>query len=55
MYPHLLLTYSWGKEEEFMIIKKITDIPVDIIEVNPDQPRRIFGEDELMELTESIK
>ena len=38
-----------------MIIKKITDIPVDIIEVNPDQPRRIFGEDELMELTESIK
>lgn len=38
-----------------MIIKKISDIPVDIIEVNPDQPRRIFGEDELMELTESIK
>jgi ParB family chromosome partitioning protein len=31
------------------------EIPVDIIEVNPDQPRRIFGEDELMELTESIK
>jgi ParB family chromosome partitioning protein len=38
-----------------MIIKKISEIPVDIIEVNPDQPRRIFGEDELMELTESIK
>lgn len=38
-----------------MIIKRVTDIPVDIIDVNPDQPRRIFGEDELMELTESIK
>ncbi len=38
-----------------MIIKKISDIPVDVIEVNPDQPRRVFGEDELMELTESIK
>ena len=38
-----------------MIIKKVTEIPVDIIEVNPDQPRRIFGEDELMELTESVK
>ena len=38
-----------------MNIKKITDIHVDVIEVNPDQPRRIFGEDELMELMESIK
>ena len=38
-----------------MISKKVMDIPVDIIEVNPDQPRRIFAEDELLELTESIK
>lgn len=38
-----------------MNIKRITEIYVDTIEVNPDQPRRIFGEDELMELTESIK
>lgn len=38
-----------------MILKKVTDIPVDIIEVNPDQPRRIFGEEELLELTESIR
>ena len=38
-----------------MIIKKVTDIPVDIIEVNPDQPRRIFAEEELLELTESVK
>ena len=38
-----------------MNIKKITDIHVDVIEVTPDQPRSIFGEDELMELMESIK
>ena len=38
-----------------MINKRVTEIPVDIIEVNPDQPRRIFAEEELMELTESVK
>lgn len=38
-----------------MIMKKVMEIPVDIIEVNPDQPRRIFREEELMELTESVK
>ena len=38
-----------------MVKKKISDIPVDIIEVNPDQPRRNFSEEELLELTESIR
>lgn len=38
-----------------MIIKKVTEIPVDIVDVNPDQPRRVFGEEELLELTESVK
>ena len=38
-----------------MIIKKVSDIPVDMINLNPDQPRKNFGEEELMELTESIK
>lgn len=38
-----------------MLIKKISEIPVDLIDVNPDQPRKNFGEDELLELTESIK
>ena len=38
-----------------MVKKKISDIPVDIIEVNPDQPRRSFSEEELLELTESIR
>lgn len=38
-----------------MLAKKVSEIPVDIIEVNPDQPRKNFDEDELMELCESIK
>lgn len=38
-----------------MILKKVTEIPVDLIEVNPDQPRKVFGEDELLELTESVR
>jgi len=38
-----------------MIIKKVSDIPVDLIEINPDQPRKIFAEEELLELTESVK
>lgn len=38
-----------------MVKKKISDIPVDIIEVNPDQPRRNFSEEELLELAESIR
>jgi len=38
-----------------MIMKKVSEIPVDIIRVNPDQPRKNFGEDELYELCDSIK
>ena len=38
-----------------MIIKKVSEIPVDLINVNPDQPRKNFGEDELYELCDSIK
>ena len=38
-----------------MLIKKVTEVPVDMIETNPDQPRKNFGEDELLELSESIK
>lgn len=38
-----------------MLIKKVSEIPVDFIDVNPDQPRKKFGEDELLELAESIK
>ena len=38
-----------------MIMKKVSEIPVDLISVNPDQPRRVFGEEELYELSDSIK
>ena len=38
-----------------MIMKKVSEIPVDLISVNPEQPRRVFGEDELYELSDSIK
>lgn len=38
-----------------MLIRKVSEIPVDMIETNPDQPRKNFGEDELLELCESIK
>ena len=37
-----------------MWIKKVTDIPVDLIVTNPDQPRKSFGEEELLELRDSI-
>lgn len=38
-----------------MLIKKVTDIPIDLIFTNPDQPRKCFGEEELLELKNSIK
>lgn len=38
-----------------MIMRKVSEIPVDIINVNPDQPRKVFSEDELYELSDSIK
>ena len=33
-----------------MLIKKVTEIPIDLIFANPEQPRKIFGEEELLEL-----
>jgi len=36
-------------------MRKIIDVPVDMIALNPDQPRKIFSEEELMELVESVK
>ena len=38
-----------------MIMRKVSEIPVDIINLNPDQPRKVFSEDELYELSDSIK
>lgn len=38
-----------------MWIKKVTDIPIDLIVTNPDQPRKCFGEEELLELRDSIE
>ena len=38
-----------------MLIKKVTEVPVDMIFTNPEQPRKRFGEEELLELRDSIK
>lgn len=38
-----------------MLIKKATEVPIEMICVNPEQPRKSFGEDELFELRDSIK
>lgn len=38
-----------------MLIKKVSEIPTDLIEVNPNQPRKNFGDEELKELCDSIK
>lgn len=38
-----------------MLIKKATEVPIDLINTNPEQPRKNFGEDELLELRDSIK
>ena len=38
-----------------MLIKKVSDISIDLIKANPDQPRKIFGEEELFDLSDSIK
>lgn len=38
-----------------MLVKKVTDISIDMIHANPDQPRKSFGEEELFELRDSIK
>ncbi|MCB6993932.1 ParB/RepB/Spo0J family partition protein [bacterium 210820-DFI.6.37] len=38
-----------------MLIKNVTDVSIDMIRANPDQPRKSFGEEELFELRDSIK
>ena len=38
-----------------MFVRKTTDIPVSMIRTNKQQPRQIFGEEQLIELRDSIK
>ena len=38
-----------------MFAKKVIEVPLEMICANPAQPRRIFGEEELAELADSIK
>lgn len=38
-----------------MLIKKATEVPMELICANPEQPRKSFGEEELLELRDSIK
>ena len=38
-----------------MFIKKVTEIPINMIRTNKLQPRKSFGEQQLMELRDSIK
>lgn len=38
-----------------MLTKRVVEVPIDLILANPDQPRKEFGEEELMELRDSIK
>lgn len=46
------------KNKEFLVPEdssRVLQIPVDAVEVNPHQPRKIFGHQDLEELIESIK
>lgn len=38
-----------------MFIRKVTEIPIDLIRANRQQPRKSFGHQQLMELRDSIK
>ncbi|MEG0829531.1 MAG: ParB/RepB/Spo0J family partition protein [Anaerovoracaceae bacterium] len=38
-----------------MLIKKVTEVPLGMIVPNPEQPRKIFGQEELFELRDSIR
>lgn len=38
-----------------MLGKRIVEVPMDLICVNPDQPRKMFKEEEIKELSDSIK
>lgn len=39
----------------FMFMKKTTEIPISMIKANAQQPRKAFGEEQLLELRDSIK
>ena len=38
-----------------MFIKKTTEVPIDLIKTNAEQPRQAFGKEQLLELRDSIK
>ncbi|QIB67922.1 ParB/RepB/Spo0J family partition protein [Aminipila butyrica] len=38
-----------------MFHKKNTEVPVDLIRMNPDQPRKVFNESDMLELADSIR
>lgn len=38
-----------------MFNKKNIEVSIDLVNLNPDQPRKVFNEDELLELAESIR
>ncbi len=38
-----------------MFIRKTAEIPIDLIKANEQQPRQVFGQEQLMELRDSIK
>lgn len=40
---------------DFMFNKKNIEVSIDLVNLNPDQPRKIFNEDELIELSDSIR
>lgn len=44
-----------SRERDIMEDKKVMEIPIDTIIPNPYQPRRVFSEAALNELSESIK
>ncbi len=41
--------------DDFMFNKKNIDVSIDLVNLNPDQPRKVFNEEELLELADSIK
>lgn len=43
------------RERDFMEERRVMDIPIDLIEPNPYQPRKVFSQSALEELSESIK
>jgi ParB family transcriptional regulator, chromosome partitioning protein len=43
------------RERDFMEERRVMDIPIDLIDPNPYQPRKVFSQSALEELSESIK